>query len=278
MRVGGALSMAETPATYEQLPHILEAGVKAVGTGAADGSGTGKIYAYPVGMTSANSIKTYTIETGDNQQAEEMEYSFVEKFTLTAERGEAVMMSADWIGRQVTNTTFTGSLTVPTVSDIIAADGLFYIDAVGGTIGTTAISGTLLSWELAVTTGWRGKWTIDSGQKYFNFAYFDKDSFSAELSMTFEHDAASVAQKSLFQAGTPRLFRIKILGPGVATPGTAWSTKALQIDAAARYTEWEALDADEGNSIYNVKAVIGYDPTAAKGLELRVVNELSTIP
>lgn len=276
--LGGSLSMAETPATFEQLPHILEAGIKSVGTGAADGSGSGKIYTYPVGMTSANTIKTYTIETGDNQQAEEMEYSFVESFTLSAERGSAVMMSAEWIGRQVTNSTFTSALSIPAVSDIMAGDGLFYIDAVSGSMGGTAISGLLLSWSLDVTTGWRGKWTVDSGQRYFNFAYFDKDSFSAELSMTFEHDASAVAQKALFRSGTPRQFRIKVPGPALGTNGTTYQQKTLQIDAVGVYTAFEALDSDEGNSIVNVTAQIGYDPTAAKGLQIVVVNELSTLP
>ena len=163
--IGGSLSMAATPATFEQLPHILEAGIKTVGTGAADGVGSGKIYDYVKGTTSIETLKTYTIETGDNQQAEEMEYSFVESFTLSAARGEAVMMSADWIGRQVTNTTFTGSLTVPTVDEVLAGTGLLYIDANSGTIGTTAVTGTLLDWELNVTTGWRGKWTNDTGQE-----------------------------------------------------------------------------------------------------------------
>ena len=82
--IGGSLSMAATPATFEQLPHILEAGIKTVGTGAADGAGSGKIYDYVKGTTSIETLKTYTIETGDNQQAEEMEYSFVESFTLSA--------------------------------------------------------------------------------------------------------------------------------------------------------------------------------------------------
>lgn len=275
---GGALSMAETPATFEQLIHILEAGIKTVGTGASDGVGSGKIYAYPVGMTSANTIKTYTIETGDNQQAEEMEYSFVEKFTLSGERGQAVMVSADWVGRQVTNVSFTGALSAPTVEDIITGKGAFYIDAVGGTIGTTAITGTLLAWELDVTTGWRGKWTVDAGQLYFNFHYFDIDSFDATLSMTFEHDANATAQKTLFRANTPRLFRINIPGSALTTNGTTYSYKTLRIDAAAMYTEFEALDAEDGNSIVNVTAQIGYNPTAAKGLEIVVVNELTSVP
>jgi len=47
-------------------------------------------------------IKTYTIEGGDNQQAEEMEYSFVNTFTLEGNR-RGWMISSEWFGRQVTN-------------------------------------------------------------------------------------------------------------------------------------------------------------------------------
>lgn len=278
----GALSMAATPASFEQLPHILEAGIKSVGTGAADGSGTDKIYAYPVGMTTANTIKTYTIETGDNQQAEEMDYCFVEKFTLSGERGQAVMVSADWIGRHVVNTTFTGSLTIPTAETILAPRSWFFIDAVSDVIGTTQISETLLKWELSVQTGWRPKYTLDSelvgGGKRFAFAYFDRDTFKAEFKATFEHNATAVAQKTLFRAGTPRLFQIKIPGSALATAGTLYTNKFLIIDMAAVYTDWDALDAEDGNGIASVTAQIGYDPTAAKGLSITVVNELTTVP
>lgn len=273
----GALSMAATPATFETLLHILEAAIKTVGTGAADGVGTGKIYAYPVGITSVNTIKTYTIETGDNQQAEEMPYCFVEKFTLSGERAKAVMVSADWIGRAVTNTTFTNSLTVPTAEDIMANRGSLFIDAVSGTIGTTPVSSTLLKWELSVTTGWRAKYTLDSGALYFNFNYFDRETFQAEFSATFEHNATAVAQKALFRAGTPRLVRLEIPGSALTTTGT-YSTKTFRIDMALVYTEWDALDAEDGNSIVTVKARIGYDPTAAKALEIVVVNQLASVP
>lgn len=277
-QLGGSLSMAATPATFQQLPYILAAGIKAGYTGSADGSGTGKIYSYAMGVSDVNTISTFTIETGDNQQAEEMEYSFVEKFTLSGERGEAVMVSADWVGRQVVNTTFTPALSVPAVEDIITSKGAFYIDDVSGTIGATATNGTLLSWELQVTTGWRGKWVADKGILYFDFAYFDRDSFSAEFSATFEHDAKAVTEKAAWRSNSPRLLRIKILGSTNTTPGTLWSTKALQIDMATRYTEFDALDAEDGNSIIKVKGIVGYDSTAAKSLDFTVVNELTTIP
>lgn len=277
-KLAAGLEMAATPATFEQLPHILEAGVKAVGTGAVDGSGTDKIYAYPFGTTSANTIKTYTIETGDDVQAEEMEYSFVESFTLSGERGQAVMMSANWVGRQITKTTFTGALSAPAVDEILTGNGTFYVDAVSGTVGTTAKTSTLLSWELSVDTGRKAKWTVDKGQLYFDFAYLDLDSFNAEFGAVLEHNVTSVAIKDAFVAGTPQLVQIKLLGPTVATPGTAFQTKALVLSMPLVWTSVDALDADEGNSILAVTGRVGYDTTDATGLVITVVNELASIP
>lgn len=276
-QLGGSLNMAATPATFEQLPHILEGGIKKIGTGAADGAGTGKIYNYALGTT-VNTIQTYTIETGDDQQAEEMEYSFVDSFTLSGERGQPVMMSANWMGRQVAKTTFTGALSVPTVEDIITGKGAFYIDDVGGTIGTTAVTGTLLAWELQVTTGWRPKFVVDKGILYFDFIYFDPDTFSATFSATYEHNASAVAEKDKWVANTPRLIRLSIPGSATGTPGTTYSTKLLRLDMACRYTVFNALDSDEGNSIVTVEGAVGYDSTSAKSLEILVVAEMANVP
>src|SRR3990172_1851217 len=152
-KLAGAISFESVEATFEQFPHILEAGVKLVGTGVADGPGSGKIYAYPFPTTALNTIKTYTIEGGDNQQAEEMEYAFVDSFKLSGNPGEALMMDAQWIGRQVINTTFTGAISIPTVEEILFTKSKLYIDAVGGTLGTTLVSDTLLGFEFSVKTG-----------------------------------------------------------------------------------------------------------------------------
>ena len=275
----GALSMAATPATYQQILHILEAGIKSVGTGAADGVGTGKVYAYPMGHSTVNTIKTYTIETGDNQQAEEMAYAFVESFTLSAERGQAVEMSAEWIGHSVSDTTFTGSLSVPVVREAIANRAALYIDDSSGTIGTTQVTGTLLSWELQVTTGWRAKWVMDKDQLTFDFIYFDPDSFEATLTATFEHNATAVAEKNKWRSNTGRLIRIDTLGQALATAGTTYSRETLRLNMATRWTEFDALDADEGNSIISVTGKVGYDAVAAKSLEIIVVPDgLVSVP
>src|SRR4030067_1255620 len=80
--LGALLAMQSTPATFEQVLHILEGGVKLVGTGASDGGAgaSGKIYTYTFPKTSKNSIKTYTIYGGGDQDSHPMGDAFAPGF------------------------------------------------------------------------------------------------------------------------------------------------------------------------------------------------------
>ncbi len=273
-RLFGGFAMESTPATFEQLPHILEAGVKAIGTGVADGTGSGKIYTYTFPTTSLNTVKTYTIEGGDNQQAEEMEYAFVDNFSLSGKSGEAVMMGAEWIGRQVTNTTFTTNATLPTVETILFGKGKLYIDTSGGTLGTTQVSSTLLAMEFTGKTGILPKFTAD-GALYFTFINYVMPEL--ELKLTYEHNASAVTEKTAWRAETPRLIQVKFEGTTLGTAGV-YTAKTIKINLAGRYESWEAIDDEDGNDIVVCTFRPRYNSTAAKFAEIIVVNELTTIP
>jgi len=269
-----AITFEQTPATFEQLGYILDAGVKTV-SGVQDGAGTDYVYTYTFPTTAVNSIKTYTIEGGDDQQAEEMEYAFVKSFTLAGAAGEAWTVTADWLGRQVSTTSFTGSISVPTVEEILFQKGKLYIDAIGGTIGSTQKSNTLLKAELAVTTGWQEYFTAD-GNLYFTAHKSTKP--EVVLTLTFEHDGTSVAEKANWLAETARLIRILVEGSTVATPGTTYSNKTLIIDLAGKWERFEKLDEQDGNDIVAGRFRSAYDPTSASFAEIAIVNELSALP
>jgi hypothetical protein len=277
-KLGASITFDPVEATFQQFPYILEAGVAAE-TPTQDGTGSGYIYAYAMPTTTMNTINTYTIEGGDNVEVEEMEYGFVESFKISGNAAEGVMMEAAWVGRQVSDATFTGALSVPALvpgDHILFGGSKLYIDAVGGTIGSTEVSNSLLSFELDVTTGLKAKYT--NAEKYFDFIYWDVGSFSATLKLVFEHNTASEAQKDLFKAGTPRQFRLEFLGNAVAdNTGATHDNLKLLIDAAGTYTAMENSDVD-GNNTKEATVEIAYDPTAALGLEFLVVNELSALP
>ena len=271
------LSMDAIPATFEQLPYLLEAGIKTVNTGAADGSGSGKIYDYVFPSTAANTIKTFTIEGGDDQQAEEMEYAFVEKLTLAGKGQEAVTMQADWLARQMALSTFTGALTPPTVVEALAGNAKLYIDASGGTIGSTLKSNTLLEWTLELVTGWVPRWTAEGALVFGRVAWVGSV-MDASLKITFEHDATSVAEKAAWRAETGRLLRLNVDGPALTTAGTAYQKKTLRIDLAGKWLSFDKLDEDEGNDIVEGEFSAHYSPSDSLHGRIIVVNEISVLP
>lgn len=272
--VEGRLSMESVEASFEQLPHILEAGVR-TDTPAQDGTGSGYIYEYAFPTTSANTIKTYTIEGGDNQQEEEMSYCFVEKFTLSGKSKEAVMMTADWVGRQITPSSFTGALALATAEPILFQKTKLYIDAVGGTLGDTLVSSTLLGFDLSVSTGWHTKYTAD-GQLYFTF--HEAGTPQIELSMTWEHNSTAVTEKANWRAQTARQLRLRIEGTALGTPGTTYTYKTLDLDFAGKWKSFSKIGDQDGNDIVTGVFVPKYNSTAALFGLIRVVNELTALP
>lgn len=269
-----ALTLEETEATYQGLPHILEMGVVAE-TPAQDGAGTDYIYEYFMPTTTDTTPKFYTIEGGDNQQAEEVEYCFVQSFVLSGNAGEAWKMSAEIIGRQSINTTFTGALSPVAVEDMLFGKTKLYIDAGGGTIGSTQKTLTLLSATLTVDTGLRPVYTAD-GNLYFTFV--KRIMPDVTLALTFEHDGTATAEKTAWRAQTTRLIRLLIEGSAVGTPGTTYSVQTAIIDIAGRWETFEAIGEQDGNDII-VATLRGRESIAdTLFLDMTVVNELTALP
>ena len=271
----GAITI-EGDASFEQLIHVLNAGVKSVTSPSADGSGSGKIYAFPFPTTSANTIKSYTIEGGDNQQAEEMEYSFVRKFSIQGAGGEPLKVSADWVGRQITPTDFTTSgVTIPTVETINFGKGKLYIDAISGTQGTTQITNSFLDMTLNVNTGWQPVYTGD-GNKYFSFPKCIGPEIT--LDVTFEHDTTGVAQVAAWRAETAQLVRAVFQGAALTTAGTTYTYKSLVIDLAGKIEKATPLKDVDGNDVVTITYRGAYDSTASKFATITVVNEVASLP
>jgi len=274
-KLGAKLTFDEIEATFEALPHILEAGVKQVWTAATADSGSGKVYAYTFPTTAANTITTYTIEGGDDQQAEEIEYAFVKSFKLSGEAGKPWMVTADWIGRQVALCSFTTGITAPTVEEILFGKSTLYINT-AGSIGTTTKSNTLLAYELNVSdTGIVPVFTGDSNALYF--AFTKTIPAAATLTMTFEHDTTSVAEKAAWRAETERAIRLLTVGSALTTTGTTHTTKKLIIDCYGKWESFDKIGEKAGNDIVVGKLRVSYSETASTMSTITVVNELANL-
>lgn len=275
-KYGAALAMADQPATYQQLPYILAAGVENIVSGTQDGAGSGYIYQYDFPATSMQSIKTFTIEAGDDQRQDEMEYSFVQNFALSGNKGEAVMMSADWFGRQATDCSFTASQSVPTtIEEILFLKGKLYLDASGGSIGDTQAENCWLGFTLDVNTGWVPLFTAE-GNLYFSSAKCIGPVVTGTLVL--EHDATAETEIGYARAGTARLMRMLFTGSSFTTAGTTYSAYTLKCDFAIKYTDVPVIEDDEGDDVVTLPFQAYYSSTDTQPGQIIVVNTSSTLP
>ena len=268
----GHLRFEDTPATYEQLPYILACGVENVQTGSADGTGSGKVYQYDFPTTTIPTICTATLEAGDNQQEEQFTYGYVSGFRISGAAQEAVMMSADWDGRQVAPGTYTASLTLDSVEEILFQKGTLYIDTSGGTFGGTQKTATMLAFDFTYNTGWVPLFTGD-GTLYFTVNKHVGP--EASLMVTFEHDTTAVAIAAAHLAETEQLVRIKVEGTALTT-ADSYTYKTLIIDVAGKW-EMDPLADQDGNDVRSATLTGRYNVTADDFGKIIVVNEVANL-
>ena len=273
-KVEALLSMDEVEATFEQLPHLFEASIEHEAA-TKDGAGTGYIYEYNPATTAQTDIATYTIEAGDDHQEEQFTYGFVTEWSLSGSAGEAVMMSAEWVGRQVAPDTKTAGLSLVAVEEILFSKGKLYIDGTASTHGSTQVANAWLEFELNYTSGFKPVYTGD-GEKYFSFEKGVGPEM--ELTLKLEHAANAVTEKAAWIAGTTRMIRMDFTGSTLTTTGTTYGEKKLIIDLTGKWDDFDPLDDDDGNDTVTGTFIPRYDTVCAHYATITVVNALSVLP
>ena len=285
---GATISINSTPATFEQLPHIFEMAIKGTTAGSSDTPGTGYSYTYIMPRsstefmyvtpsTSGNPIKTYTVEGGDNNEAEVMQFGYVEDFELKFEAGKAVEITATIKGRQVALQAFTSSTSasVPNVFEILTSKGKVYVDSSTAVIGTTQVTNEILSGSLKVKTGLVSVPTAD-GSLTFSFVKGTRPDVTLEL--TFEHSTFAKAEKVFWRSGSFRQYRLDFSGNALTSTGTVYTTKKLIIDLCGAYEKFGALEDRDGDDTITATLKGAYNATANLFCKFIIVNELASVP
>ena len=277
-KTGGEISL-EGDATFEQLPYIFDAGIQTAAPTTDTGTGTGYIRTYNIQWSATDNISSsdisyLVVEGGDNQQAEIMRSGFVRELTLSGSQGEALMVNATVEGQAVSTATFTSGLSIPTVETILFSKAQLYIDPSSDAIGSTQKSSTILSAELALTTGWQAI-PVGDGNLYFSSVKRVAD--EATLNITFEHDAIGAAQIASWRAESELGIRLLIQGTALSVAG-AYTYKTLQIDLYGKWSEFEPLSESDGNNVVSGTFRVGYSSAAAAKGQIIVVNESATLP
>jgi hypothetical protein len=270
MTKGASLALPEAALTFEQLPHILEAGIK---TATPTGAGP-YVYVYDWAAGVLNTVKTYTLEAGSiiaTGDVREMEFAFVTDFELKAEADDYWMMSSNWKGKQLSASTFTAALSLLAVQQAILPKTKLYIDAIGGTIGTTQKSGVLMGATVSVETGLAPVIVGDNNQVMVGIKVVKKPVINFSLALELEQDATShvAQQRAIYEAGTAQIFRLELLGDD--------ANHKLWIDFVGKYDNVGDYESRDGNIVVTLEGHAAFDATAALFAKFTVTNQLATL-
>jgi len=259
--------------TFEDAIMALDSAVKgSVAPSTVDTSG--RQYDYPF-TQAAPAQRSRTLELYDGVQEYELSGAYCSSIEIRGTTGNdgIVRMNTEWIGKVVTPDTVTGSLPARTVDALPTGVCSLYIDAIGGTIGSTVKAGALIDWVFKATNGAHVKFFQgDTSPSAANFREWD-----LSFGFTLEAGTVSAAELVKLQAGTSSLFRIKGTSAVLAGAGTQY--KEFRVDVAGMYTDPSTLWGDrDGNTTVPFAVTPAYDSTWANSAMLTTINKLTAFP
>lgn len=244
-KISGGVDLDDVEATFEQLPYLLEMGVKKIGGGVKDGAGSGYVYAYTLPTTAENTIQTMSVEGGDNQEMVKGTYAFAEEITISGKSGEGVKMSASLVMRQA----LPNKLTASTLAFVAASKKI--TDSANGLAGFT----TGMRITVSGTTSNDGTYTVATGgvagEIVVSETLVNESAGTAfTVAQTFTAVALATVEEILFQKG-----KLYIDAVGGTLGATQKSSTFMDFELKIT-TGWKARFTGDG-SLYFTRAAAG---------------------
>jgi len=223
-----------------------------------------------------NTLDSITLEIGDDTQAYEIEYGMLETLSIsgaiTQDEGiNPVELSGSLFGRQVTATSFTGSLNLPTMTQMNSKLARLYSDATWANRGNTEVTNILRGFTIDIVGGAHPKF-MGSANPYFNT--HGQAHIALMATLTLERGAASDAFFDDWQAGTRRYMSLQINGPQIG----AGDLNNLTINWAAEFSQVVPLASqDRGNNIDTIVTSAVYDATGEAGIEIFTTANVASV-
>ena len=264
---GGTINLPGT-CFYEDLMYQL---MMSLGTVNASGSSP-YVWTFPGALTTAPSPVIGTLELGDTTSSNGVKISgcTAQTLSITGQQQGELKYTMALFGKTFTpNASLTSLTTYHTPEAVLFPSMAFYMDAAGGTPGTTAYAGGCYSFQLDITTGYTP--IFAGGSK-------------APLGFTYAKQEWKL-KLGLFNLTSPALrtsINTNLLGglPVVCDLKFTSGTKVLEIQFAGRMDSDPAVFGDQqGAQAFEVQLVGQYDTgTLANQGQVILTNTQSALP
>jgi len=255
----------EGDCTFEQLIYLLEMGILANGSPTGEGP---YVWEYKHDLTAQSTPKSFTFQYGDDEAQYDVAYVVAKSLQISGKMNAPMTMKAEMFGRNLEATVWNpvvGALASQTVETMLGNKMRLYIDAAGGTIGSTEKSATIISMDWKLDTGYLPKMR-GSANNFFTALGQKKPQLTVDIRAEFNSDME--AEAAIARAGTRRLFRLAVAGAG---------TSALQLDWSGVYDVFGPLENEEGIDVVKFTTSLQLDTVFADLLIAQVTNSVSAL-
>lgn len=261
---GARVMFPETEMTLEQLAIVLDASIQA-----ATPTGVGpyqRVYNDVPGTV--NTPSYWTIETGNVDVSDDTQRTVqcvVENFTMSAEANAAWKISSNWLGKSASAVALTGALALPSVTVATLPMTKLYIDAVGGTAGSTQYSGVLLGARIQRNTGFKPVLVGDGSNAFSVYKQVPPEA-TFSITIELEKDVTSLAsqERAIWRSRVIRQFGLDIKSSSTPNCFVTW---------AGRYSRVGSYENREGNTVLTLEGRMVNLP--AKSLFMKFVHDSS---
>lgn len=262
-------------AYFEALPLIMSIGIKGDVTSVEQTAGEGDYaWDFTPDLEDDNEPDSITLETGDDVQAYEIEYVMARRIVIEGSVGEnaAVTCEVECFGKQITPTTFTASLTPPTVDAMIANMAKFYIDSNWAGLGGTQKDGLLRKYRVEIITGVHPKFWAQGVKTMTGHA---ESVLDVMWTLTFEGNSDADVIFDAWRAETARALRLEIIGTQIGTG----ETHSLKIDTYGKFEEVIPMgEEQDGNNLHTaIFHGISDNGATPRMLGINVVTDIETV-
>jgi hypothetical protein len=265
--------------SFDDLPWVCQLLLKGGVTGGAGDAGTPPAYTWTfIPTAAAFDLKTATVEYGTPVLAYKANQVGANSATIRITPDDQANWQADYelMARKPTQTAMTASIGERTRELIRAPGTKLYIDAAGGTIGTTQLTGRFIGASLTITNNLNYKAFAEDEDDYAaNKIGIGDFIVDAQITLEFDSDAEYADYRALATAGAPFERLIRLERSGTQIHGSSVVNKRVRFDMNGY---WSGITPDyrETNKIITLDFQPGYNVANAYAFKAEIVNQLAT--
>lgn len=263
-KIAGGASLSGL-VTYEDLPYWLNS---ILATDAAPSGSDPYIYEYAMHTAQSEPTRSfYTMAYGDGDDCKALESAYCTELVISGESNGEIEFSSEWLGEEVVDDDL-DALSSRSVTVAMGHDVELYIDAVGGTIGTTQITSPNFSFELAIRNGLSQKFALGSQKPLAMYS----GRHEVELTIGIELDATTRAYLDSILGGTLLQHQVRV---GLARDAS--NDVTFDVGGALLNSE-DYMSEVDGVLTYDFVYAGIYNSTLTNSLLIDCTNSVASLP